>query len=406
MSDRAPRAASALAALSATLAIQVYTSVTATAVAVLAPVLAHDFGIAPSWIGVFIGLLYVGAMTGSLASGELVGRYGAIRVSQACVVLCAAGMAAMAVLPATAVALFALTAVLMGMGYGPITVASSEVLVRTTRPDRMALTFSIKQTGVPAGTAIAGALLPAAALAFGWRGTLAAVAIAGLAVAIASQPIRAALDDDRSPSLRFTFAAIAEPLAIVLRSPALARLSAVSFMYSAVQVSLTSFVIVFLTESLGWPLVAAGLVLTVTTLAGVVGRIAWGALADRTRAPGKVLAAIGALAAASAAAFAVASPAWPAFAIGALAAVFGGTAIGWNGVQLAEVARQAPRGKAGIVTGATGFVTFFGVVVGPPAFAAIAGAAGGYPAAFGLLAMLSIGGAALARGRKPTSPPA
>ena len=29
--------------------------------------------------------------------------------------------------------------------------------------------FSIKQTGVPAGAALAGALLPVAALAVGWR---------------------------------------------------------------------------------------------------------------------------------------------------------------------------------------------------------------------------------------------
>ena len=101
--------------------------------------------------------------------------------------------------------------------------------------------------------------------------------------------------------------AVAEPLAIVLNTRSLARLALISFMYSAVQVSLTSFVIVFLTEALGWSLVAAGLVLTAATLAGVVGRIGWGALADRTRAPGSVLALVGALAAACAVAFALAS---------------------------------------------------------------------------------------------------
>ena len=35
-------------------------------------------------------------------------------------------------------------------------------------------------------------------------------------------------------------------------------------------------------------------------------------------------------------------------------AVFGMTAIGWNGVQLSEVARHAPAGQAGAVTGASG----------------------------------------------------
>ena len=57
---------------------------------------------------------------------------------------------------------------------------------------------------------------------------------------------------------------------------------------------------------------------------------------------------------------------WPAPATLAVCALFGATAIGWNGVQLAELARNAPTGQAATVTGAANFVTFGGVVVGPP----------------------------------------
>ena len=64
------------------------------------------------------------------------------------------------------------------------------------------------------------------------------------------------------------------------------------------------------------------------------------------------------------------TPAWPAAGAARRSPrSFGATAIGWNGVQLAEVARHAPPGEAGAMTGATGFVTFSGVVVGPPLFA-------------------------------------
>jgi MFS family permease len=203
------------------------------------------------------------------------------------------------------------------------------------------------------------------------------------------------LDADRQPTLPFTFATISEPLSIVLRTPALRRLSATSFTYSAVQVSLTSFMVVFLTDMLRWTLVAAGLVLTVSTLGGVAGRIGWGAIADRSNAPRKVLALIGVLAAGCALVLAFATPQWPVAPVAIVSVLFGATAIGWNGVQLAEVARHAPRGRAGAVTGATGFITFFGVVVGPPAFAAIAGTAAGYRGAFVLLAALALAGAAL-----------
>ena len=46
-----------------------------------------------SSIGVFVGLVYAGSMAASLASGGFIERYGAIRVSQVCVLLCAAGVA-------------------------------------------------------------------------------------------------------------------------------------------------------------------------------------------------------------------------------------------------------------------------------------------------------------------------
>ena len=90
--ERRAIAARAAIALAATLAIQIYVSFAATAAAVLAPEIARDFGIAPRWVGVFVGIVYAGAMFASLACGSFIERHGAIRVSQACVLLCAIGV--------------------------------------------------------------------------------------------------------------------------------------------------------------------------------------------------------------------------------------------------------------------------------------------------------------------------
>ena len=73
-----------------------------------------------------------------------------------------------------------------------------------------------------------------------------------------------------------------------------------------------------------------------------------------------------------------------------MCAFFGATAIGWNGVQLSQVARHAPPGQAGAVTGASGFLTFTGVVLGPPLFAVLAGVTGSYRAGFAAFGTLSI----------------
>ena len=45
----------------------------------------------PSLVGVFVGVVYAGSMAASLASGMFIERHGPIRVSQVCVLLCAAG---------------------------------------------------------------------------------------------------------------------------------------------------------------------------------------------------------------------------------------------------------------------------------------------------------------------------
>jgi MFS family permease len=376
-------------ALVATLAIQIFTSLAATATAVLAPEIAQAFAIAPKWVGVFVGLVYAGAMLASLASGGFIERYGAIRVSQCCVVLCAIGTAVIATAPDGAIALLVGAALLIGLGYGAITPASSHVLIRTAAPEKLALTFSIKQTGVPAGAALAGATLPGLALWLGWRPSLVVIAAAGIAVAAAAQVTRASLDTDLHADRRLNPAGVFRPLRLVWQSRALTELALIAFFYAAAQMCLTSFIVVYFTEALQWSLVAAGLALTVTTLGGVAGRIAWGFVADRLLPPRRVLGLIGLAAGVCGAATALASVTWPPAALLLIAALFGATAIGWNGVQLAEVARQAPRGSAGAITGAAGFITFSGVVAGPPLFTLLAALTGGYRAGFAAFAVLT-----------------
>ena len=398
----------ALVALAATTAIQIYVSLAATATAVLAPEIAQAFDVAPKWIGVFVGLVYVGAMLASLACGGFIERFGAIRISQFGVLLSAAGTLMIALAPSYALALLIAAALLIGVGYGPITPASSHVLIRTAEPHRLALTFSIKQTGVPAGAALAGAVLPALALVVGWRIALLVAALAGLVVAAVAEKTHAMLDTElqtaRHSARTFSLATVLLPLRIVVGSRTLAELAVVSFIYAGTQVCLTSFIVVYLTESLRWSLVGAGFVLTAATVGGVVGRIGWGFVADRVAPPRRVLGVIGVIAAICGVVITLATPAWSTAAVAMVALIFGATAIGWNGVQLAEVARHAPQGAAGAVTGAAGFITFSGVVAGPPIFALLAASTGSYRVGFGVFAAMSgISGIVLLMPWRPTT---
>ena len=172
---------------------------------------------------------YIGAVVGSLSAGAMVDRWGAIRTSQGALLVSAAGLALGALLPGALI----VAALLIGLGYGPITPASSHVLIRTTPPERRNLVFSVKQTGVPLGVALSGFCIPPLAAATGWLGTLLILGLACGAVAAAAQPIQADLDAQTasgstgSPatgfSVRRVLTQFLEPLAVIFRHKGLAR---------------------------------------------------------------------------------------------------------------------------------------------------------------------------------------
>src|SRR3546814_4477357 len=77
--------------LVATVAIQSLVAMCLMALPVVAPSVAQSLGISTAYLGVFIAIAYVGAMCASLMSGAVVKRFGAIRASQAGLVLCGVG---------------------------------------------------------------------------------------------------------------------------------------------------------------------------------------------------------------------------------------------------------------------------------------------------------------------------
>lgn len=370
--------------LGVTTAIQIMTSMAMLTLPVMAPEVARALGVSPALVGVYVAVAYVAAMVGSLVGGTLVRRLGAIRVSQLGLVCCGLGLALCALSSLPAIALGALV---IGVGYGPITPASSHLLALTTPAHRMSLVFSIKQTGVPAGGMLAGALVPGALLLVGWQSTLLAIALVCLLWAAMAQPLRASLDADRQSGQALALGALLRPVRMVLGHSSLAALALCSFLFSAVQVSVTTYLVTFLNDSLAMSLVAAGVALSVSNLAGVAGRIVWGGVADRWLGARRTLIALSGCMVAGCLLTAMLQPDTPRLWLWAVMALIGASGIGWNGVYLAEVARQAPAGQASAATGGTLLFTFMGVVCGAPAFGALSSAAGSYRVGFAALAI-------------------
>jgi predicted MFS family arabinose efflux permease len=373
--------------LAVTLAVQAVMSLAALAVPVAAPRMAADLGVPPSFAGHYVALLYLGAVGATLAARRLIGGLGPMGASLLALGLAASGLA---LLPQGPLPVLAIGTLVMGLGYGLTTPASSEILHARTPRGARAFVFSLKQTGVPLGGVVAGVVVPPLLGALGWRATLTVVAGLCLVMALAFAPLRQGLDGlpRHDPVGRRR-----SPLRLVLADRRLSRLAVASFGFSAMQLCLVTFLVAYLVGEVGLSLVTAGLLFALTQTAGIAGRIAWGWIADRLLAPRTTLVLMAATMALCSALTALVGPGWPIAPLALLLIAFGGSAIAWNGVFLAEVARLAPDGEAAAATGGALTFTYAGVVAGPPLFALVVELAGGYGAAYlsaALLALVSL----------------
>ncbi|MBT9291603.1 MFS transporter [Hyphomicrobiaceae bacterium 22] len=363
--------------------------------AVFAPgVVAPRIGLDPSTLGLFSTVVFAVAALAAPKSGVLVARLGPMGVVAAC---CLATALAMLAAAAGSLAGLIAAGALIGFAFGPETPASTTLLGRLTKPARRSFVFSVRQTGNQIGAAIGSVALPALVAVVDPRLGYGLVAVLAGAVAILCW--RMAPRYDRTVAAAGASARM--PLAALFRSRPLATLALASAAFGAMQLGLNTFFVSHAVTGLGHPHVAAGFALGVAQIAGLAGRLGWGAAVGWIGTPRGVIAGLGIGMTVAAATLALAGPALPFWALVLLAAMFGTTASGWNGLFVAEMARLAPDGRVAETTGAVLTVTYLGLLVGPGLVAATA-AVGGLGLSFLVLAGISaLGTAALIAGGRP-----
>lgn len=367
-------------------AMQAASSLAYLTLPVIAAEAAASFALPAGLVGLYTGLAFFGSAVASLLTAGVSPRIGAVRMCQWAAAANVAGL--LCLLPAEPL-LLPVAALLIGAGYGPMNPAGSFLLARVVPAERLSLVFSIKQTCVPIGYGLAGLLLPPVVLLAGWQGAVLVSAGLVAAIGIASQCWRTRLDRARGEGTPFRLGKVLAPLGMVAAHAGLRRMAACSLVFSGVQLGVASFLVVYLHEVVGMSLAAAGSVLAIANVAAVAGRIGWGWVADRASA-GWVLGGLGLGMATSVALILTVSLAWPFALVAALGVALGATVIGWNGVFLAETARQSPEGKVSEATSGVMVLTFLGSVVGPPLLSALLAITQSYTMGFMLLAFAAL----------------
>lgn len=374
--------------LASTTWVQAVTSAAMLLMPTIAPQVAAGLGVPTGLVGVQISLLYGVAMATSMVAGVIVQRSGACRTSQYAMAFVAAGCA-MALIPSLAALL--VTTLFLGVAYGLTNPAASNLLARFTAPERRNLVYSVKQTGVPLGGILAGLSAPPVAEGFGWQGAFAlAAAVAGV-TGLALQPVRAGWDRDRDSKVRLRALG---SLGLLQRRRGVLWLGFTGFFFAAAQLCVLSYFVTMMVEELLIGLVTAGAIMSIVHASGVAGRIGWGMAADRLGRAMTVLYILGVTMAALFAVVTLLAPGWPLGLTIGLFLLVGATAIGWNGVYMAEVARRNPPEEIGEATAGVLVFTYMGVLLGPALFALVQSLTGAYAATFALAFAFALGGIA------------
>jgi MFS family permease len=383
-----------------TVAVQIAIVMASLSVPVLASLIGPAAGIPAYLVGYYSAVTYGFAAATSFATPLLLHRWGGIRIHQGMLVMTAA---AMALLVTAFPIAFLISAVILGCAYGPMNPASTVMLARYTPVRLRARIFSLKQTAVPVGGALAGFAAPIMATILGWRRTMLLITAICLVLAALIQLWRGQLDGDNSREAKWKGIGISLPVSVLLTRAGLRAIGIASFSFGAVQFSFSTVFPTLLVE-IGWPLRDAGAVLSCALIVGVMFRIVWGSVADRlgTR---PILGVMGIIMSAAILAAAFVGPSWPGMAVFALSTLFGLSAYCWAGISLAEAVHQVPselipEASAGIIG-----MSFLGALAGPALFSTARAFSGSFRAAFLLLSMLSgvFGLLLLYRSRLPES---
>ena len=384
MSAPVPRR-TVIAVVVATTVAQAATTMGIAAFPVIAPPLAQELGVAPASIGYLVSLAFGTAAFASPFMSFAIPRWGACRATQVGLIVSAL---AMAFAVSATYAGLALCALLLGLGMTLMTPASGHLLFRFSPAENRNLIFSIKQTGVPLGWVAMAVIAPAVTVSFGWRWATAVVLAVFVLTAAILERVRAHWDDDRTPAAAGS-ASAAAGLRILWRYPVLRWLSVSAMCLSFVQLCVATFLVTMLVAEGGYSLVAAGVMLALVQGAGVAGRVLWGWWGDRTGDSLGVLRKIAATTAACCVATAFLGPGWPLAVLVLFFVIYGLTAVGWNGLFLAEVAHSAPRGMVSVATSAAMVWNFGGILIGPALFAATYGITASYTLTYGLMSIVA-----------------
>ena len=344
----------------------------------LAGFLQHDFSLSAAETGLLLTATYAAPLFALLFVGDLLDRKSErliIGLGAAILFVALLLAAASDGFPALLLWLF-----IAGLGYSATQPGGSKSVSAWFRGDRLGLAMGVRQAGLPAGGAVAAAILPAMAAAWSWRAAFVAGAAAALAGGLAFALIYRPPPDEADSAAkraRLSFALVAGLLRERwMRNAMVAGLALVSAQYG-----ILTWLMLYLRDHAAIALTRGAAFLFLMQFVGVAGRIGLAAWSDRAPAARFRLLTLSMIAVAAGVLILMFIPAdTPEPALALLAAWLGFFGLGWYGPWVAYLAETAPADKTGLTLGAAMALNQFGIMAAPPLLGLAHDLSGGYTA--------------------------
>lgn len=323
----------------------------------LAPFLLDEFEVSRSRLGLLTTAAFVVGGMGSLPAGHLVDRLGGRKVFVGLLGLVITSTVAMALAPSFAAMLFG--AALAGGALAACNPTTNKLIAAHTAPGERGWIVGIKQAGVQFGAFFTGAVLPATAVALGWRPAL-AVTIVVPAAAIAAvflliPPEAGATEDPRSGADRTSL------------TSTVWWMTAYASLMGAGVAAIGAWVPLYAKEGVGLSVNTAGAIAAVVGLVGIASRVAWGWGTERIGQFSMPLAVMG-FGSTVASLLLIAAASTGPWLLWVAAVLFGATAVTWNAVGMLAIVAEVENDAAGIASGFVLAGFYAGFVVSPILF--------------------------------------
>jgi MFS family permease len=365
----------------------------------LAPFYQDELSLSRAQVGLFFSAFYL-AMTGaSFGAGWLADRLG-VRIATLQGHLFV-GICTIAAALAPSFSWAFTSFFFAGLGYSFLNPASTIGVMGWFQRDERATAMGAKQTGVPTGGVVAAILAPSLVLLMGWRGALAGLGVINFVFGFVFARLWRDPEDKQSAVPPEEMPPPATPVPLKIWS--LLPVSCGTAVYLVGQMTLITYVPLFLKESMGFSPYWASQALALTQGGAMIGRVGWGVASDRLFGGRRkiVLILIGAMSAVLVTSLSFMSSQSPYYLLLPVLFLAGVSLVGYQGVSYALIGEMAGRARTGAALGMMITINSACATLGTPIFGYLVDRTGSYAFAWqmlaGLLALGIVGLATLLR---------